>query len=105
MAAAGLTLAGEPRPGGLAWAAVNEQIGAAAAAAPLQMKFQGHTAEELGTWQNAFAAKLRELIGPTEPPAQWSVREISTENFPDHVREELVLSANDAPARRRQGTV
>ena len=37
------------------------------------MEFRGRTAEELRTWQAGFAAKLRELLGPHQPPAEWKI--------------------------------
>jgi len=53
---------------------LNEEIRTAALSAPLSLRFTGSTAGELTAWQAQFASKLRELIGPHEPPARWEVR-------------------------------
>jgi len=76
----------------------NDEIVRAATAAPLAMQFHGSTPEELAAWQRTFAAKLRELIGPHSPPAQWTVKALSTREFPDHTREELLLEADGTPS-------
>ena len=52
---------------------VDEQIRTLAEGAPLSMEFRGRTAEELRTWQASFAAKLRELLGPHQPPEEWKI--------------------------------
>src|SRR5580704_9639984 len=49
---------------------IDERIRKLAADAPLSMTFQGQTAEECRKWQGEFAAKLRALLGPHQPPAQ-----------------------------------
>ena len=77
----------------------NEQeIRRAAEAAPLAMKFHGATPAELQEWQKRFGAKLNELIGPHTPPAHWEVRSLSRREFPDFVREELLLEAEGTPS-------
>ena len=76
----------------------NDEIVRAAAAAPLAMQFRGSTPEDLAAWQQAFAAKLGELIGPHSPPKQWTVKTLSTREFPDYTREELLLEAGDTPS-------
>lgn len=73
----------------------NDEILRATAAAPLAMQFHGSTPAELSAWQQNFAAKLRELIGPSTPPKQWTVKILSTREFPDYTREELQLEAAD----------
>ena len=85
-------------PSGSAWPGVNDPIRAAAQAAPLRLRFEGRTADELAVWQQGFARKLNELIGASTPPAQWVVREVSVAKFSDHIREELLLMANDTPS-------
>ena len=72
---------------------LNEEIRTAALSAPLSLRFTGSTAGELTAWQAQFASKLRELIGPHEPPARWEVRALGTESLADHVREEILLTA------------
>src|SRR5437773_4863891 len=49
----------------------DEQIRKLAEEAPLSMEFHGRSAGECRKWQEAFAAKLRSLLGPHQPPAQW----------------------------------
>lgn len=66
--------------------------------APLQLRFQGSTPEELVSWQQEFAGKLRELIGPHRPPEQWSAQRLSLAEFPDHTREEWLLQSDGAPS-------
>ncbi|MDQ3621776.1 MAG: alpha/beta hydrolase family protein [Verrucomicrobiota bacterium] len=77
---------------------VDEEIRRAADAAPLKMQFRGSTPAELAAWQPGFSSKLRRLIGPHTPPKQWKVKVISTREFPDHTREELLLEADAEPS-------
>ena len=77
---------------------VNDEIVQAATAAPLSMEFHGSTPADLTTWQQTFATKLSELIGPHTPPKQWTVKALSTREFPDYTREELLLEAADTPS-------
>ncbi len=57
------------------------------------MRFQGGAAGDCRAWQRAFAARLREVLGPYQPPARWeTVTERSIE-LDDHRREELLLQA------------
>jgi hypothetical protein len=76
---------------------VDEQIRALAEAAPLRMEFHGRTDQELRTWQAGFAAKLRELLGPHQPPADWKIDLERSINLGDHRRDELILSAGGHP--------
>ncbi len=64
-----------------------------AAEAPLAMRFRGTTAAECRQWQANFAAKLRELLGPHQPPAKWHAQVERVVELPDHRREELILIA------------
>jgi len=77
---------------------VNEEIRRAVAAAPLKMQFRGSTADELAAWQREFGAKLSGLIGPHMPPKAWTVKVLSTREFPDHTREELLLESEATPS-------
>jgi dienelactone hydrolase len=77
---------------------VNAEIRAAARAPHYRMLFEGDTPEQLTAWQEKFAAKLNELIGPYDPPKKWSARPLDTQTFPDFVREELLLSADGVPS-------
>ena len=72
---------------------VNEEIRRAADAAPLSMMFHGKTADELAAWQREFSAKLSSLIGPHQPPKQWTVKRLSSRILMDHAREELLLES------------
>ncbi|MBI4622742.1 MAG: dienelactone hydrolase family protein [Verrucomicrobia bacterium] len=76
----------------------NEEIRRAAANAPLQMLFRGRTADDLAAWQREFSAKLRERIGPHEPPGKWQARTLSQVELPDHTREELLLESEGTPS-------
>jgi dienelactone hydrolase len=76
---------------------VDEWIRKLAAEAPLALEFRGQTAEDCRRWQEAFAAKLRELLGPYQPPAQWQTSVERVVDLKDHRREELVLTANGHP--------
>jgi dienelactone hydrolase len=78
-------------------ATVNDDIRAASVDAELSMQFTGSTAAECRAWQADFRAKLNELLGDTTPPAEWSETEISVATFDDHIRYELLLSADGAP--------
>lgn len=71
----------------------HEEILAAIESAPLRLQFTGSTSAELTAWQAEFTGKLRHAIGPHAPPAQWRVEKLNTITFPDHVREELLLTA------------
>ena len=79
------------------WPTIGEEIRRAVDPPPLRLRFRGRTPGELAAWQRQFAAKLRELIGPADPPAKWSARTLNQSEFEDHVREELVLTADGAP--------
>jgi hypothetical protein len=97
---AGLTanLAADSEPPPVRLPTANDEIVRSAAAAPLTMQFHGSTPEELAAWQQTFAAKLSELIGPHSPPKQWTVKALSTREFPDYTREELLLEADGTPS-------
>ena len=77
---------------------VDEHIRHLAAAAALSMQFPGGSADDCRRWQRAFAAKLRSLLGPHTPPAEWQVTTERVVELDDHVRKELVLVAEGHPA-------
>ncbi|MCB1279578.1 alpha/beta hydrolase family protein [Prosthecobacter sp.] len=77
---------------------VNEEILRALDAAPLKMQFHGTTPADLSAWQGEFRAKLDSLVGPHTPPNSWKVGTLSTREFPDHTREELLLEADGTPS-------
>jgi dienelactone hydrolase len=76
---------------------VDEQIRKLAEDAPLKLEFRGQTAEDCRKWQAEFAAKLRALLGPHQPPAKWKVSVERTALLKDHRREELILTAEGHP--------
>jgi dienelactone hydrolase len=73
---------------------VNNEIRQLAEGAPLTMQFMGMTAEECRHWQERFRAKLRDLLGPFEPPSAWETSVEEAVDFADHRRESLILKAN-----------
>jgi dienelactone hydrolase len=77
---------------------VEEDLRRQAQQAPLTMQFRGGTADKCRTWQDKFAAKLRSLLGPHKPPAQWKTHVEASKKLDDHRREELVLTAEGHPA-------
>ncbi len=88
---AGLTAARQqPQP----VPSVHERIRSDAADAPLAMRFAGKSRDECEAWQAKFRAKLLELLGNPRPPARWQVVREAELRWPDHVREELVLTAD-----------
>ncbi len=76
---------------------VDEHIRRLAEEAPLEMEFRGSTAEECRRWQDAFASRLRGLLGPHRPPAAWRTHVEHLADLDDHRREELVLTAEGHP--------
>jgi dienelactone hydrolase len=74
-------------------APLDRHIRELAADAPLKLQFKGSTAEDAHAWQKTFAAKLRELLGPFQPPFSWGVTVERVVELEDHRREELLLSA------------
>lgn len=76
---------------------VDENLRALAEEAPLSLEFRGRTAEECRRWQQAFADRLRALLGPHRPPATWKTEVEGAAELADHRREELVLTADGHP--------
>lgn len=76
---------------------IDERIRKLAEDAPLALEFRGSTAEECRCWQKEFAAKLRALLGPHQPPAKWKTTIERTVELKDHRREELILTADGYP--------
>ncbi len=76
---------------------IHEHIRGLAANAPLEMQFEGSTAEECRAWQTRFLAKLEELLGDHRPPSDWEARLEESIEFDDHVRESLAVSADGFP--------
>src|SRR5262245_43525002 len=76
---------------------LEEQIRKQAEEAPLALRFRGTTADECRAWQQTFAAKLREVLGPHRPPDTWKVVVERVVDRGDHRREELLLTAEGHP--------
>lgn len=72
---------------------VNNGIIAASKEARLSMQFRSVTADEAVEWQKEFRAKMNELLGASTPPQQWKVVEESRKQFDDHLRLNLLLTA------------
>jgi dienelactone hydrolase len=77
--------------------AIDERIRQLAADSPLEMQFRGGTADECRQWQAEFAARLRTMLGPHQPPKSWKTIVERRVELDDHVREELVLVADGHP--------
>jgi dienelactone hydrolase len=73
---------------------VDDEIRKQAEEAPLALRFRGKTADECRAWQVEFAARLRSLLGPHEPPRQWKTVVRRTDDFDDYRRHELLLEAD-----------
>ncbi|MBM3736700.1 MAG: hypothetical protein FJW39_13035 [Acidobacteria bacterium] len=79
--------------GGAAAQSIDHEIRALASAPELRMRFAGGDESDLHRWQTSFRAKLASLLGPHEPPAEWSTVEESSVDLGDHVRQSLLLKA------------
>lgn len=79
-------------------ATADQHIKKLAADALLAMRFQGATAVECRRWQESFAAKLRELLGPHQPPTKWRAEVRAVTELADHRCEELLLHADGHPS-------
>lgn len=76
---------------------VEEEIRRLAERAPLALQFRGTGATECRDWQGAFSAKLRELLGPFQPPSHWKTITERAIDAPDHRRMEVLLRAVGHP--------
>ncbi len=76
---------------------IDERIRKLADEAPQAMQFPGGNAAECTRWQQQFAAQLRTLLGPHQPPAEWKTVVERSVELEDHRREELVLVAAGFP--------
>jgi dienelactone hydrolase len=77
---------------------VHESIQAECQRAELSMVFEGNTGEECRAWQGRFRAVVADLLGDFATPKRWTAEEKSREELSDHVRYELLLSADGVPA-------
>lgn len=73
---------------------INDRLKQDVASAPLSLRFKGTTADECRAWQREFSAKLKSLLGPHTPPATWKATEVGRTVVGDHVREEILLTAD-----------
>jgi dienelactone hydrolase len=78
-------------------APIDERLRQLADDAPLKLAFTGKTADECRAWHTEFAAKLRTLLGPHQPPKEWKTTLERVVELKDHRREELVLTAEGHP--------
>ncbi len=76
---------------------VDDHIRRLASDAPLSMQFRGRSSGECSRWQAEFAARLRSLLGPHQPPKLWKTTVIGTTELEDHRREEVELAAEGCP--------
>ncbi|MCA9116251.1 MAG: acetylxylan esterase [Planctomycetaceae bacterium] len=74
---------------------VDARIRRAALRAELSQLFTGTTAAEFQAWHTEFRATLNQLLGPTAPPAEWTVSEEQRTELLDHTRLELLLSSGE----------
>ncbi len=65
---------------------IDGEIRRMAAEAPLRMRFEGSGEADCRAWQARFASKLRELLGPYQPPAQWDTLLERSVDLDDHRR-------------------
>ncbi len=62
------------------------------------MQFRGTTTDECRCWQQAFRAKLGDLLGEIAPPKQWRIEEENRCDLDDHVRIEFLLRSDGVPS-------
>lgn len=65
--------------------------------APMEMRLKDMTADECRAYQEKFRAKLKELLGPYQPPQEWKTTVLSTVALEGHRRDELLLEAEGQP--------
>ena len=65
--------------------------------ATLAMQFQGTTKEECKAWQQAFGSKLDSLLGPHNPPKEFTVEVEAVVEREDHKRHEWIVRAEGMP--------
>jgi len=79
-------------------ATAHEVVRGALERADLSLMFDGRTPAACRDWQARFREKLDELLGPHDPPNEWSTEIRSQATFDDHTRLELQLNADGVPA-------
>jgi dienelactone hydrolase len=76
---------------------VHADIAAEAIGTKPEMLFEGSSLSEVRAWQKQFRTKLADLLGDIDPPGQWDTVEVSRQDFDDHLRLELLLTAKGLP--------
>jgi hypothetical protein len=76
---------------------LHEEIVSLTQSPPMAMQFRGSSEKDARAWQKQFGAKLRELLGPFDPPAKWETVEESIADEGDHKRYSLALKAPGHP--------
>jgi dienelactone hydrolase len=66
--------------------------------APLEMRLADMTASECRAFQEQFRSKLKERLGPFQPPQSWNTRILSSVALEGYRRDELLLEAEAQPA-------
>jgi dienelactone hydrolase len=69
-------------------------VSSAIRSAPLAMQFTGTTAAECRQWQEKFRARLKELLGPHDPPASWKTTVRGSAILDGFRRDDLLLEAD-----------
>ncbi|MBT4013258.1 MAG: hypothetical protein HOF15_13195, partial [Planctomycetaceae bacterium] len=64
----------------------------------LSQVFSGETQGQVQEWQSSFGANLQKLLGSTEPPKRWETVVENGKRFDDHIRYQITLKAEGAPA-------
>ncbi|HEY2414992.1 MAG TPA: alpha/beta hydrolase family protein [Pirellulaceae bacterium] len=66
--------------------------------APLEMRLKEMSASDCRAFQERFRAKLKERLGPFQPPELWKTKMVSSVALDGYRREELVLESEGLPA-------
>src|SRR6266436_741309 len=77
---------------------INDRLRQLVGDAPLAMRFKDITAEECKAFQERFRAKLKELLGPYQPPREWKTTVVSVVTQEGYRSEELLLESKGQPA-------
>ena len=84
----------EEQPGPLL---AHHDIAAAMEDAELSMLYTGSSRSEIRDWQRVFSEQLSELLGDFSPPKPWQPVEESRTELDDHIRYDLLLTAEGVP--------
>ena len=75
----------------------HDDIAAAMGKANLSMLYTGSSREEIRAWQRDFRQQLTELLGDSSPPSSWQPVEEARTELDDHIRYDLLLTADGVP--------